>query len=327
MVFLKRFLPWALVFLIIIATPFAYFITTAKSTFPISTPKVKLVLTLWQVDTFEGGIGSRTDFLNEASVDFSDGSTLILVKSHTVESVKNALQKGEIPDMISYGVGVDSVVPLLKSLPKIDFLGGENGGKIYAYPWCVGGYYLITKTENNQLIDRLFVSQGAFNLVYGAILESDVEAKEMICAKPLNAYTSFLSGKKEDALVGTQRDIWRLDRRGAEYFAKPIHGFSDIVQYASVLTGDRVRYDESVRFLKYLTSQKIQQKLEKIGMHSPYFKMQYGGALGEFDFSKIKTTVSPFTSAEAVTSLIGELKRQSITNSSLLTLKNMQKHL
>ncbi len=311
---------------VVISIPFAYKKTATGQTFPIQTQKHKFVLTLWHVDTFEGGVGSRADFLSSRAVEFSNDGVIIMVKNHTVDSLKTAFSKGEIPDMISYGAGVEFVLPYLKSLPKIDFSGGEIEGKYYAYPWCVGGYYLLTKNDDNRLIDRLFISQNDYNLPFIAKENHSIEAKEIIFKKPLDAYTSFLSGK-DCALLGTQRDIRRLQTRGVEFYATPLENFSDLIQYISITAESEERYAESLKFLKYLTAEKGQNQLEKIGMFSAFFEVGQEDYTKGYNFKNVEYTVSPFTHSYELIEIIDELRKKNITNNSLLRAKNTLKRL
>ena len=192
----KKILPFILCISIVLLTPFAYGKTVTQSEFPLQTTKQKMILTLWNIDVFEGGVWSRTEFLSSVASSFAKDGVLIMVVSHTIESAKEMIKKGSFPDMISFGVGVYFATEHAKKLPKIDFLGGEINGECYAYPWCVGGYFLIGKNEDFELIDRLFVSQNTFNLPFGVELDEKLNAKEKIKKAPLDAYTSFLSGGK-----------------------------------------------------------------------------------------------------------------------------------
>ncbi|MBR2336371.1 MAG: hypothetical protein IKA61_00285 [Clostridia bacterium] len=324
---LSRPIAFVLCLAIIILMPLSYKITTGEQEFPITSPTHKCVLTLWNIDVFEGGIGSRSDFLAQVSVDYKGQGVIVMVISHTEESAQSSIKKGELPDMISYGVGVDCISGYAKSLPEISFLGGEIGGKFYAYPWCAGGYFLIRKNQENRPIDRLFVSQNTYNIPFGGVYYGNLKAKEILYKKPIDAYVDYLSGGSCDALLGTQRDIKRLEQRGVEFYPTPIDGFSDLVQYVSVLTSDKQRYGESVRFLEFLISEKIQKKLNRIGMASVFYSVYSSGDAGIVDFSRISYTVSPFTDSEAIDKINSSVLSQKITNSSLLDFKNVLKHL
>ena len=324
----KKIVACAVCLAVLAFTPLvAYSKTTTNGDFPVKTPEHKLVLTVWNVDTFEGGVGSRTDFLAQTFLDYGKKGVLALTKTHTKESAENALNGGEIPDIISFGVGLDGVIKYALELPKINFKGGEIGGKTYAYPWCVGGYFLITKTENNQLIDRLFISQNDFNLPFCALQSEEIKCAEKIFEKPLDAYVDFLAGGKNDALLGTQRDLKRLSARKVDFYAKPIGDFSDIAQYVTITATDAERYAESLSFIEYLISEESQKKLVKIGMQSPFYDVYDGEELFGFNFSKIGYTVSPFTQSSALCAIISQVNQKNPTNDSLLRVKNVLKRL
>ena len=311
---------------ILILTPFAYSKTAKSSEFPLQTTKQKMILTLWNIDVFEGGVWSRTEFLSSVASSFAKDGVLIMVVSHTIESAKEMIKKGSFPDMLSFGVGVDFATEHAKKLPKIDFLGGEINGECYAYPWCVGGYFLIGKNEDYKLIDRLFVSQNTFNLPFGVELDEKLNAKEKIKKAPLDAYTSFLSGGKNDKLLGTQRDIFRLERRGVEFYAKPFENFSDIVQYLSIFASGE-RYDECLKFARFLTGEKVQSTLDKIGMLSPFFASSQNQNLSKLNFKKVAFTVSPFTSTSIICNIIDDFWQKNIDLAQIVRFKSVLKRL
>ena len=80
-----------------------------------NSPK-KFILELWHIDTFEGGKGSRKDFLLSSSLKFEKKNNIIIsVISHSIESATLALQNS-CPDLISCGNGID-IVNLVKAVP------------------------------------------------------------------------------------------------------------------------------------------------------------------------------------------------------------------
>ena len=92
----------------------------------------KIILRLWNVDTFEGGVGSRASFLGKAANRFEKKYSLyIMVTPHTKESAERALRSGDIPDMLSCGPGLEGVAELAA---EVD---GEYGAA-----WCIGKYCL-----------------------------------------------------------------------------------------------------------------------------------------------------------------------------------------
>ena len=276
---------------------------------PIKSEEYKFVLTLWNVDVFEGGTGSRTDFLVARANERTDDGIIILVKSHTPDSVKKSIENGEIPDMVSFGVGAEAVRLLCRELPSSDFKGGETGGKIYAVPWCLGGYYLITKQADNRLIeglnaknktlDAVIVSQNSYNLPVLSLKTSGVTATSAEYLSPMDAYLKFVK-TDGNVLLGTQRDLRRLEKRGVAFAAYPLTGFSDLCQYIAVTTKSDEKYRACLDFLRYITGEKVQDKVWKIGMMRADGKADDKGEFYGYDFAENKYTISPFSSAEGV---------------------------
>ena len=145
-----RVIKVCLLIFIIVATPFARKITTSSKDFPIESTKYKGILTVWNVDTFEGGKGSRSEFLAEMGVEFGKDGVLIIVENHTVESAQTAVDGGQIPDILSFGVGVDWAVNYVKELPSISYKGGETHDKSV----CMSYWYLGMLKRRCQLYHR-----------------------------------------------------------------------------------------------------------------------------------------------------------------------------
>lgn len=323
----RKVAPFFLCIAFIVITPFAYAKTTAKDDFSLKTPTQKMILTLWNIDVFEGGLWSRADFLSSVATKYSKDGVLVMVVSHTVESAKQMIKSGTLPDMISFGVGADFVTEYAKKLPDIKFVGGEINGECFAYPWCAGGYFLIGKNEDNKHIDRLIVSQNAFTLPFGVFAYEQIKAKQTIRKSPLDAYTEFLAGGDDDFLLGTQRDLFRLEKRGVSFYAKPLGEFSDIVQYLSVFATDGDRYGECLNFAKFLTGEKIQSTLDKIGMVSPFYSGSKSQVLSNFDFLDISLTVSPFSNASIIVNIIDDAWQKNFGLGQSVDFKNVLKRL
>lgn len=323
---LKTIAPFLLCTCVIALTPIAYRKTTKISSFPSNTPTHKMILTLWNIDLFEGGTWSRTEFLSKVATKYSSNGILIMVVSHTLESAKKMIDGGVFPDMISFSVGADFVVKYAKKLPKISFLGGEINGDCFAYPWCAGGYFLISKNQDNQPIDRLFISQNQFTMPFGVFYENEIQAKDVVRKIPQDAYVSYLAGGKNDCLIGTQRDIFRLEKRGAEFYAKVFDNFSDIVQYISIFSSGE-RYEESLEFIRFLTGEKTQKTLDEIGMVSVFFVGSSNANLNQIDFKKIRFSVSPFSNASIILNIIDETWKSDLSFDDFSKFKSVLKRL
>jgi len=118
------------------------------------------VITLWQIDAFEGGTGSRTAWLNQNMIDFEKqyNGVYVVVRSLTPERAALLLAQGDpavLPDMISFGAGVTGIEPSLFLKPddallmtlRPDLINSADG---YCVPWCMGGYAVLMDTKEYQ---------------------------------------------------------------------------------------------------------------------------------------------------------------------------------
>lgn len=228
------------------------------------------ILRLWHIDSFEGGKGSRASFLRSAAKDFSERTgVFVLITVHTEESAAAALEKGDMPDMISCG-GIPFAADIAKPLAGHEFTPARAGNKTYAYPWCRGSYFLFAaageslseaNAQNTVLSDK-----GVAAAFLSGLPEGDYTTLQ-----PLAAYTSFVGGKYR-YLVGSQRDFWRLTSRQFAFDAIPLNGFCDLWQYMFVCAEDPA-YAFCIDFLDYLLSEEVQKDLTRIGMLSADFSI------------------------------------------------------
>lgn len=287
-------LAFVLIFTPLVAAPK----TMNFKNFPVESQKYDDVLTLWHIDSFEGGVGSRGDFLSDVLADFSSNGIHTLVSSYSISGAKEGLSSGKKPDMISFGIGAGFVAEYAKSIPFGFFSGGELNGEVFAAPWCRGGYFLIAENAIVRPIRRLIVSKGEFNNPLLCLNYSDIGFDEMEISEPMNAYVEYLKGGK--VLLGTQRDIWRLIKREKTFVAEPVEEFCDLYQYIAITTDDGEKYSKCVKVIEYLLS--LGEKLKSTGM-LPVNGNFYDGALGEYDTADTQFTLSPFLSEDRVKSL------------------------
>ena len=239
--------------------------------------ETRTVVRVWNIDTFEGGKGSRTAFLKSVARELK-GEAYYLVTSYTPEGALSAFAEGDAPDVLSFGVGLSEFAERLLPL-KREFAGGELGGKTLAYPWCMGGYYLFSLTDFEGE-GRTAVSVGGENLTCVAARLEDIEGEE---AESVAAYTGFLSGKYR-YLLGTQRDVCRFQARGVIVQARPLTKYCDLFQYIGILSSER--REASLAFVEKLLSPEVQGRLSAIGM----YPLEKGA----------ERTVSVFSSREAL---------------------------
>ncbi len=266
----------------------------------------KGIITVWHVDTFEGGSGSRKAFLLKIARNFEkvNNGVLVFVISHTPLSVQENFIKGSYPDIISYGAGVE--VENVISLPIENYAsGGIVAEKNLAIPWCRGGYFLIKNNEFNiKNVNKnvCLVSNAEYTLPILSILDKNYNFNLKINTQ-YNAYSSFVNGEGE-YLLGTQRDIVRLNNRGFNYSATPLSEFNDLYQYVSVTSTNSEKIEKSIDFINYLLSKESQQKLNEIDMFSCFYNVEYADEkMSQMQQINNFNTISVFNKKENLTYL------------------------
>ena len=119
------------------------------------------VLTLWNIDTFEGGTVGKSYFLETVASKFEkkQKGALIKVENLSISQMQESLKAGILPDMVSFGTGlgkyfVNDLLPYDDTISKnilSSFLSaGIYDGKVLAVPLMTGTYTLISTTEKIQ---------------------------------------------------------------------------------------------------------------------------------------------------------------------------------
>lgn len=212
-------------------------------------------VSVWQIDGFEGGRGSRSQYLqNVGTKCFKDKKIYVTVTSLSAEAARTNLQQGTVPDIISYPAG---------------FYGIENyiNKKDFAYKnWCRGGYCFITLDENADFSDI-----GVENTVINAGKDNLSDVAALICGvggaqkeEATNAYLKLLNGTYK-YLLGTQRDIFRFKTREATFKVKPVNQFNDLYQNISILTKNSSKYSVCKQFTDFLLANNDVSKLGLFG--------------------------------------------------------------
>lgn len=202
------------------------------------------MLTVWQIDSFEGGKGSRANYLQTVGNEcFKNSSTYVNVVSLTAFAARENILIGNIPDLISYGAGTYGIESIIC-------------GKAPYYTWAHGGYCFLTMDENADFSDinyqNTIINKGIDNLSEAAALLCGLEKAKV--EKPTGAYVSLIQGEYK-YLLGTQRDIFRLQTRQVNFKIKPITEFNDLYQNISVTTSDTNKEAITNRFIEFLLNQ------------------------------------------------------------------------
>lgn len=258
-----------------------------------------VALSLWHVDTFEGGRGSRASFLRAEAIEYCRGRSdvAVLVSDYSVEGMREAFRRGVYPDMISFGVGAPVDPAWLQPMENLSFFAANDSfGNALAYPWCAGTYVVFSKTDDfsRLLPQTTAVSSGGSNLsatafalhLSGRSGQSGAITSALSLRESLTAYTDFLTGKSE-YLFGTQRDIYRFSARGVEVRAEIVAEYDDLYQYVAVTargeatgksgSAGKAARRECAAFVSYLLSEEVQKDLHKIGMFSLRYEVYVDG--------------------------------------------------
>ena len=236
-----------------------------------------IVISVWHVDTFEGGKGSRANFLKKVASRFekTQNNVTVLVSAMTKAGVEAAFAESRFPDALSYGVGVS-----------------VNAEECVC--WCEGRYALYSLTNDFQAAskDNTVLSVGGDNFSIAAAFWCGLSG-ELVAKDATTAYVEFLGGKYA-YLLGTQRDASRLETRGVSAYCQPIAEFSDLQQYLSVFDGENKKMANA--FVGYLLQEESQKLLTEIGMFSPIYDIypSDGGSRKTLETVKPTYTLSPF---------------------------------
>lgn len=229
----------AVIIIIIIAVPILAVFQRKKAA--AESPQTQS-LTLWQIDGFEGGRGSRSQYLQIiGNRCFKDEKIYLTVTSLSSDAARLNIEKGNLPDIVSYPAGFYGIEHLIN---KTDF----------AYKcWCRGGYCFLTLAENATFDDiskeNTVVNAGKDNLASVTAVLCGLDGA--LTEEPTNAYLKLIGGKYK-YLLGTQRDIFRLKTRGVSFSVKPVTQFNDLYQNISIITKNSEKYKLCARYVNYL---------------------------------------------------------------------------
>lgn len=258
-----------------------------------------VILTVWHVDAFEGGKGSRYTFLRNISTAFSNKNkgVYVLVSNYTIEGLNEALNAGNLPDLISFGgVGLELNKRAKEITASVED-GGNLNGKRYAVSYLKGGYFLIKKGSGDK---KLILSKGSNTSPEIAYLFSGLNNKDYLIKDNQDAYSTFLQSK-DATLIGTQRDVVKLQNASVEFTATPIVEYNDLYQYVSLTSTVEVNEIYARRFINYLLSSEVQEKVSSLCMVSATKKGLYSDNefLSSLENAKTSYTMSPFIEREA----------------------------
>ena len=268
----------------------------------------KGVLELWNVEAFEGGIGSREAWLINKAAKFEAANTglFVHVTTLTVEQLQAKLDNNETFDLITFSRGAGSLVqdklaPISKNMGfvKENFLvSAQLDGKQYAAPLYAGAYCLFARIE--QLPAEQLLTNALSQTYTRKVGKNTVELQPLVCGftpynSPLSAlamsggrgktggisesvtqyqaYEQFVANRTAVTLLGTQRDIYRLSQKEdngkiEQLGFAPLGGYTDLVQYIGVSSSAGDKATACEEYVSYLLSEATQSTLVNLSMFS-----------------------------------------------------------
>ena len=274
----------------------------------------KGVMELWNVESFEGGIGSRESWLKNRAAKFEkvNEGLFVHVTTLSVDQLRAKLDEGDCFDMLCFsrGAGVvaqEKLAPLTADFGAVKnnfLLSGQINGLQYALPLYTGVYCLFSRAEmlpqerlldgaltqtytrkvgkNSVLLSPLVCGFTPYNSPLSALAMSGGRGKAEVSdtVTQYEAYESFLANRTVVTLLGTQRDMYRLSQkeqngRIEQLAFAPLGGYTDLVQYVGISATAADKTDACVQFAEYLLSDESQSKLTDLCMFSVLDKTFY----------------------------------------------------
>ena len=263
----------------------------------------EVVLTIYHIETFEGGSASRAKYLEREGINFNKihKNCYVTIKTLSPQSLALNLNSNNLPDMFSFGSGVGNVLAgFFSSLDKPSSIRQDllsncyYDGEILSYPYILSGYALISRS-NNDGVETLsnLVSGGSYTNSLKTLETNSIKLDTSgfsMCDTQYKAYQKFIENK-DLCLLGSARDVARCKNRerngkiGALSYSY-LGGYSDLVQYIGVTDNtDKIKMTYAKLFAYYLVSSSSQQNLSKYGLFSVNKQKIYqdGDYLSDFE--------------------------------------------
>lgn len=273
-----------------------------------SNEKSKIILSLYHVETFEGGSKSRSKYLEREAILFNKNypNVYISVTTLSPEQLVLNIKENNLADIYSFGTGVGEYLSgylgsldWSNALPESDKLNCMMGDKLLCLPYIKSGYFLISnenllkynkKIENFDKIDNNYRLQSITKdrkdikgVSIGLGFSSSLSAITSLSATKgdyevfdtlYKAYCNFVEGKSV-SLLGTMRDMFRCKNREdkgslSSCIYTPFSTYSDLIQYiAYVESNNSIKMQTAKLFIQHLLSTQAQSRLAGYGLLSP----------------------------------------------------------
>lgn len=265
----------------------------------------KNMITVWQIDSFEGGKGSRASYLQNIGNEFSKvNDCYVQVISLSSEAARQNLSLGTVPDLISYGAGTYGLEQYITKSPV-------------ARVWAHGSYCFLAVDEAADFSDisvkNTVVDGGVENFAKAAALLSGIGGAPT--EKPTGAYVSLINNKYK-YMLGSQRDIFRLTARGVSFKIKPVVEFNDLYQLISVTAQSEKNCFFAQKFTDFLLNN--EDNLFKIGLMG-------ANKLYDNEMSDLEGLEYNYKLTSPISKTTKDSLDKAINNSNVTLLKNLLK--
>lgn len=265
------------------------------------------VAELWNIETFEGGSGSRSAWLTGRAAAFEKMNEGLFVHVTTLspQQLNQKLADGQMFDIVCFSRGVGCALqPYLqcytKSVGDVQenlLSSGTLDGKVFALPLYAGGYFLFAR--KSQLLQNAdLVATALSNTFQRKVGKHTYTLQPLVCGftqfnSPLtalamsggkgkvlpdenvsqyDAYEKFVANKTAVMLLGTQRDLYRLSERQKNEKIESLQccalgGYTDLVQYLGV-SAQSQNADACMDFLQFAVSEQSQKTLVNLNLFS-----------------------------------------------------------
>ncbi len=292
------------------------------------------VINIWQLDSFEGGTGSRAYWLKDIVKGFEkqNNGVYINVETLSIETANKLLSSGQKrPDMISFGMGINIDEAELEQISAQDaILRSDIEKMVYstAIPWCMGAYFLYRTSQQEDVgSDGEIVSgkrsskcvysvgipqKSGYHAAYALLNSINEEQRKnfsnelsVFSAEPRELFESFNYSLKVKNFVGTQRDLYRLDAASSRQSNRAceidlLDKYNDLIQYISVLKCNNSKKLYTMQaFINYLLSQQVQARIGEIGLFpvTDQTECSYCNSFASLAWEKVKNARFDFSSS------------------------------
>ena len=302
----------------------------------------KQVLSLWHIETFEGGSANRAKYLEKVAQEFNktQKNCFIIVKTLTENQLFLNLEQKQYADIYSFGVGSGYMLSgFLQALENNNEIREDLQNysmlnkNILAYPYMFGAYFAITRqtdmqfqpnqaSKGNKTKQLCFGNNSFINPLEALNKCSYQKFNKEDCIYDITSYQAYCDfiEHKSKTLIGTSRDYASVKNReslgtisSCDY--KCLAGYTDLVQYIGINKSvNTLKKSLAQSFCRFLTSETSQKLLRNYGLFSSlntkiYEKNEYSN----FENILLNSTLNSINVFESVSS-INNQKEKSFNN-------------